>query len=369
MVIDLEETAHGILMQEARQRNMTLANYVRKALQLPLGRQGVRTDSAEIVRPTIEDVAGFYLTEGNASFQVWLPAGDCNTPFLVTPTPRLVKAAYVSAAEVRFGHLQHGQSVLRGQYPLLLLDVPHSYGPPLRAVRIFTRDAGPVGPPNAATYLATTSRAPYTWFEDLNWGKPGYLLTGLPNASDLWQIISREPDPADRCTFTLSPVRLPHGLPTPDFTKISDPTLSDEAKQHWSNLEQAVIAHNAYGIVNSAASLSEALLQAFLSTKHPHRSNLSELLDSLRKELDKGQSAFSPLSYHIMQSVRVMHQSTQHPRSRREHRALNSARPRADHRGRHDRCSDLNRTGSVTRTVLEQRGLSASSDNDVIRLE
>ena len=292
---------------------MNFGEQVTEGDLLPFGRQGVRTDSAEIVRPAIEDVAGFYLTEGKASFQVWFPAGDGNTPFLVTPTPRLVKASYVGAAEVRSGQLQFAQTVLRGQYPLLLLDVAHSYGPPLRAIRIFTRDASPVGPANAATYLATTSRAPYTWIEDLTRGKPGFLLTGLPKASDLWEIISCEPDPADRCTFVLSPVRLPHGLPTPDFTKISDPTLSAEAKQHWNNLEQAVVGHNAYGIVNSAASLSEALLQAFLGTKHAHRSNLSEMLDSLRKELDKGQSAFSPLSYHIMQSVRVMHQSTQHP--------------------------------------------------------
>jgi type II secretory pathway component PulF len=108
-------------------------------------------------------------------------------------------------------------------------------------------------------------------------------------------------------------VRLPHGLPTPDFTKITDPTLCAEAQQHWRNLEQAVVAHNSYGLVNSAASLSEALLRAFLTAPGPPKRNLSEMLDGLRKELENGGSAFSPLSYHFMQTVRVMHQSAQHP--------------------------------------------------------
>jgi hypothetical protein len=313
LVIDLEEAAHRLLMHQAQQRKMTLANYVREALQLPLGRQGVRAETTQVVLPTIEDVDGFYLTEsGPASFQVWLP-GPNQTKRLVTPTPRFAKAAYATAPDVAYNRLQYAYSNLSSSQPLLLFDVPHTFGPPFRTVRIFGRDqlSGVGG--NPITYLATTSRAPYSWIEDLRHGKPGYFLTGLPNASALWQIISCEPDPADRCTFLLSPVRLPHGLPSPDFTKIGDPTLRDEAKLHWSNLEQAVLAHNPHGLVNAAASLSEALLHAFLSDPGPPRSNLSEMLKRLEREIKDGTNAFSPLSYHMMQAVRVMHQSTQHP--------------------------------------------------------
>jgi hypothetical protein len=129
----------------------------------------------------------------------------------------------------------------------------------------------------------------------------------------LWEIISTEPDPADRCTFILSPVKLPNGLPTPDFFKIGDATLRAEAQLHWTNLEQALVAHNPYGIVNSAASMSEALLHAFLKSPGSPKENLGEILERLRKELEKSTSAFSPLSYHSMQAVRIMHQSTQHP--------------------------------------------------------
>ena len=108
-------------------------------------------------------------------------------------------------------------------------------------------------------------------------------------------------------------MKLPHGLPTPDFLKIADATLRAEAQLHWGNLEQALVAHNPYGIVNSAASMSEALLHAFLRTAGTPKENLGEMLERLRKELDKNSSAFSPLSYHFMQAVRIMHQSTQHP--------------------------------------------------------
>ena len=314
LVIDLEEAAHTMLMEDARGRGLTLSNHVRGALHLPLERQGVRPNTTSFASPTIEDVPEFYLIHGRASYQVWIP-GVGGQLCQVVPTPRLVKAGYANPESVRSGQFQYAESTLRGEYPILLLPVPHSFGSPLRAVRVFNRGGIPgIQPPsNAITYLATTSQAPYTWIEDLKQGKRGYFLTGLPNATELWEIILSEPDPADRCTFVLSPVKLLHGLPTPDFSKIADAALRDEAQLHWKNLEQALVAHNPYAIVNSAASMSEALLQAFLKSAGNPKQNLGDMLDRLRKELERNSSAFSPLSYHFMQAVRIMHQSTQHP--------------------------------------------------------
>lgn len=314
LVIDLEEAAHAMLMEQARRQGLTLSNHVRNALHLPRERQGVRPDGTQIAGPVIEDVSEFYLIKGRASFQVWI-SGAGALPYQVSPTPRLLKAAYADPESVRSGQLQFAQSVLRSEYPVLLLPVSHSFGAPLRAVRVFNPgDIPGIQPPsNAFTYLATTSQAMHSWIEDLRRGKRGYFLTGLPNAPDLWEIISCEPDPADRCIFVLAPVQLPHGLPTPNFSKITDTTLRAEAQQHWANLEHAVITHNPYALVNSAASLSEALLHAFLAVPGARSENLSDMLERLRKELEKGTSAFSTLSYHFMQAVRVMHQSTQHP--------------------------------------------------------
>jgi hypothetical protein len=313
LVIDLEEAAHTMLMNEARKRGLTLSNHVRGALSLPLERQGVRPDATAFAPPTIEDVPEFYLVQGRASYQVWIP-GIGGQLQQVAPAPRLVKAGYASPDWVRSGQMQYAESTLRGEYPILLLPVPHSFGAPLRAVRVFSRDTPGIQPPSdAIAYLATTSRAPYSWIEDLRQGKRGYFLTGLPNATELWEIVSSEPDPADRCIFVLSPVKLPHGLPTPDFSKIGNSALRAEAQLHWSNLEQALIAHNPYGIVNSAASLSESLLHAFLTSPGNTRDGLGEMLERLRKELEKNSSAFTLLGYHFMQAVRIMHQSTQHP--------------------------------------------------------
>lgn len=303
-----------MLMEEARRRGLTLSNHVRGALRLPLERQGVRPDATPFAPPTIEDVPEFYLVHERASYKVWTP-GARGQLYQLLPAPRLLKAGYASPESVRSGQFQYAESTLRGQYPILLLPVPHSVGSPLRAVRVFNRGGIPgIQPPSdAIAYLATTSQAPYSWIEDLKQGKRGYFLTGLPNARELWEIISSEPDPADRCIFVLAPVKLPHGLPTPDFSRIADGALRAEAQQHWKNLEQALVAHNPYAIVNSAASMSEALLHAFLKSAGNPKENLGEMLDRLRKELDKNSSAFSPLSYHFLQAVRIMHQSTQHP--------------------------------------------------------
>lgn len=269
---------------------------------------------------SIEDVPHFFLMQGQASFSVWVP--DQNGALhQILPTPRLFKTAYASRHEVN-GQGGRMNQTLNGPYFLLLLNVPHSFGPPYRAIRVFRPEVGFQAPNDSVAYLATTSRAPYSWIEDYSRRQPGYFLTGLPNATDLWEIIACEPDPADRCTFVLSPVKLPTGFPRVDFSKIPDAPLRTQAEQHWRNLEQAVIIHNSQGVVNSAASLSEALLQAFLKSAGSHTKSLSQMLDTLKSELDAGSSAFSSLDLRLMETFRVMHQSSQHPG-----RAVSNGRP------------------------------------------
>ena len=282
LVIDLEEDAHGLLMQQAQQRNMTLANYVREALQLPLGRQGVRTEPTQVVRPTIEDVDGFYLTEtGPASFQVWLPAPnqtDGSSPRrrvlrrpLMPPLMRLSLTSFSTRTEP-------GEFATESP-----ARCPANIAAPLQQVRIFGREQLSGVGANPITYVATTSRAPYSWIEDLRQGKPGYFLTGLPNASALWQIISCEPDPADRCTFLLSPVRLPHGLPSPDLAKITDGALRDEARLHWSNLEQAVLARPVRPRQRSSVPV-RGLAARLPAQPGPSDGNLADMLKRLEKK-------------------------------------------------------------------------------------
>ena len=42
LVIDLEESDHSTLVAKARQADLTVSNYVRKALRLPLEKQGIK---------------------------------------------------------------------------------------------------------------------------------------------------------------------------------------------------------------------------------------------------------------------------------------------------------------------------------------
>ena len=46
LVIDLDERHHAALVEEARKLGMTTANLVRKALDIPLERQGVKAAAA-----------------------------------------------------------------------------------------------------------------------------------------------------------------------------------------------------------------------------------------------------------------------------------------------------------------------------------
>jgi hypothetical protein len=42
LIVDLDETEHRALVEDSRAADMTVSNYVRKALKLPLLKQGVK---------------------------------------------------------------------------------------------------------------------------------------------------------------------------------------------------------------------------------------------------------------------------------------------------------------------------------------
>jgi hypothetical protein len=50
LIVEVDETQHRKLLEEARSKDLTLSNYVRSALHLPLERQGVKSDSPLINR-------------------------------------------------------------------------------------------------------------------------------------------------------------------------------------------------------------------------------------------------------------------------------------------------------------------------------
>jgi len=57
LVIDLDESEHTELVAQARHVNMTLANYIRNAVDLPLQRQGVKAPPAATLATVAATVA------------------------------------------------------------------------------------------------------------------------------------------------------------------------------------------------------------------------------------------------------------------------------------------------------------------------
>ena len=131
------------------------------------------------IGPSIEDVPHFFLKQTYASFSIWAPAHNAALQ-QISPAPRLFKAAYASRHEVQASQSGRINQALSGPYFLLLLDVPHAFGPPFRAVRIFSPEINYQGIRDAVAYLATTSRAPYSWIEDYGRRQPGYFLRDSP---------------------------------------------------------------------------------------------------------------------------------------------------------------------------------------------
>jgi hypothetical protein len=126
-----------------------------------------------------------------------------------------------------------------------------------------------------------------------------------------------EVDYAQRYNFTLVPVRLAHGLPTPDFTKITDQAIRQEIQQHWSELQDAIVRHRYYGLVTSGKNTAESLLYYLLLTAgHISAGNqdLADLLKQLQNILlDNNLRSTVPLdwmSFHLIHKMRILHGHT-----------------------------------------------------------
>jgi hypothetical protein len=65
------------------------------------------------------------------------------------------------------------------------------------------------------------------------------LLIGSAQKANLWRVTRVEVDSANRYIFTIVPVRLTNGLPTPKFTSITDAMIRQEPERHWSELQDA----------------------------------------------------------------------------------------------------------------------------------
>jgi hypothetical protein len=274
----------------------------------------------------IANTTRLWVVNRHSTFLV-LAQGLTGTPNAVEPAPILYKASYLQRAEAT-DHLDQCKVVLDSSAVTLMARLPSPDGPPAQTALIFIYlndqtisyvSNGRSFPSIAArAYAAAGPRqAGYGWSSDIAYGKYGHFLIGDSKSANLWRVTRVEVDYADRYNFTLTPIMLAHGLPSPDFSTIADSAIRQEIQQHWSELEDALVRQRSYGIVTSAKNVAESLLYYFLlagSHISPGNRDLAGMLkklDSVMKDGGaKGAVPFDFLTYHLMQKMRIVHGKT-----------------------------------------------------------
>ena len=274
----------------------------------------------------IANTTRLWVVNRHSTFLV-LAQGLTGTPNAVEPAPMLYKSTYVQRAEGT-DHLDRCQVHLDSPTVMLMARLPNPDGPPAQTAIIFLylRDEtisyashGRSFPsiPGRAYVAAGPRQAGYGWSSDITYGKLGHFLIGESKSANLWRVTRVEVDYADRYNFTITPIVLAHGLPSPDFSKIGDIAVRQEIQQHWSELEDALVRQRSYGIVTSAKNVAESLLYYFLvAGSHIPPGNrdfgkMLQKLDSVIMDADaRATVPFDFLAYHLMQKMRILHGKT-----------------------------------------------------------
>jgi hypothetical protein len=265
-----------------------------------------------------------WIVNRHGTFLVLAP-GPAGTPEPVYPSPILHRTVYRSIYEAS-GDLG-ASSVNLGDYATLLAKLPSADGPPAQIAILFPSDGEePISyvvdgrsflNVQARRYRAAGPARGYGWEGDITSGHPGYFLIGSAQEANLWRVTRVEVDYANRYNFTLVPMRLTNGLPTPNFTSIANQTVRQEIEQHWLELQDAIASHRYCGVVTSAKNAAEALLYYFLLAGghiSPGNRSLADLLKKLDAVLSdpatKGTVPLDALSLYLIHKLRILHGRT-----------------------------------------------------------
>jgi hypothetical protein len=152
------------------------------------------------------------------------------------------------------------------------------------------------------------------WEGEIHQGRLGYFLIGSARQGNLWRVVRVETDYANRFVFTILPVILANGLPSPRFEKIEDTEIRGEVEHHWRDLQGALDQHSYRALVAAAKNVAEGLL--YFATREQlggKRADMGNMLPVLRSLLDKKEPTklpFTELDYHLMSKLRLLHQRT-----------------------------------------------------------
>jgi len=243
-------------------------------------------------------------------------------PMVATTTYPLLRVSYLTPESVSEDGIGAAKNDLQGNHPLLFLTMPCPDGPPKRSGVIFRRHAtvtinwsdGRHGKPQieAEEYLAAVSLNLYSWGSDVQRGRPGYFLSGLPDAASLWRVVRVESHVAGRQLFTLSPKRLTSGLPQVSFGPVNNDLLRQKIERDWIEVQRCLSNHLYSSLITAAKNVAESLV-AFAVGTPGKRSTFEESLTELGKRLKTKQPAGLPfefLDYHLLSKLRIMHGHT-----------------------------------------------------------
>ena len=164
--------------------------------------------------------------------------------------------------------------------------------------------------------MAAVSLSLYPWGSDLRRGRPGYFLTGLSEAGNLFRVARVESDLAGRQLFTLSPVRLASGLPDADFSAINNELLRQKLERDWGEVQRCLAGNLYSSLITAAKNVAESLV-VYSVGRQSKKMTLAQGLLQVEKSLQAkqpGQLPFTFLDYHLMSKLRILHANT-HPDS------------------------------------------------------
>jgi hypothetical protein len=268
----------------------------------------------------------------NGARQIWIVTQTAMKPTLVRnvagalepiePASILRPCAYVGAATD--AEVSNGRIALGNQNTSLMAMQPSPEGQPLMEGFLFTRKRQDTISYEwrsrsfhghwAIQYDSVGPANPHTSEADWRSGSQCSFIIGSTESSNIWCIHRLDTDHLDRRVFILRPIKLPSGLPKPNFLIIEDPLLRQQAEQHWGDLEHAVMGGRVAGSITSAKQVIETFLySALLREDKIKRENreLDQLLRCLRELLEDKETRrsipFTDLTYHLAHKVRILH--------------------------------------------------------------
>ena len=246
------------------------------------------------------------------------------TPEPVVPAPVVFRVAYVTQAEAEQGDIQRSWNSLNERFAHIGVKLPSADGLPAQSLIVFLwRTAGPISYAvsgrsflqiEATAYVAGAPGQQMVWESEIHQGRLGYFLIGSARTGNLWRVVRVETDYANRFVFTILPVTLANGLPSPRFERIKDSEIRTEIEHHWRDLQNALEHHSHRALFAAAKNVAEGLLyietRELLGNKRADIGNMLPILRDLLAKKETKELPFTELDYHLMSKLRLLHQRT-----------------------------------------------------------